>query len=220
MSIVLYDYWRSSASYRVRIALNLKRVAYESRPVSLIDGAQNADENRARNPQGFVPTLEVDGAPLTQSLAIIEWLDQTYPDPPLLPAHPDRPRRRLGARAGRRVRHPPGRQSARAQAAGDAVRCRQGSKGRLVSATGWNEGLEALETLAGEGPFLGGLAPDLSDVCLIPQLYNARRFDVPLDRLPEAATRRCRGRRARCLRRRASRPRHPLSNSTVSPRSC
>ncbi|HEY0629248.1 MAG TPA: glutathione S-transferase N-terminal domain-containing protein, partial [Sphingomicrobium sp.] len=85
---VLYDYFRSSASYRVRIALNLKGIDYEQRSVSLVQGAQNDPAYRALNPQGFVPTLDIDGHRLTQSLAIIVYLDQMYRDPPLMPADP------------------------------------------------------------------------------------------------------------------------------------
>ena len=88
MALVLHDYWRSSAGYRVRIALNLKRVAYDRIAVDLIGGAQALAANRAVNPQALVPTLVVDGVPLTQSLAIIDWLDHAYPDPPLTPADP------------------------------------------------------------------------------------------------------------------------------------
>ena len=85
---ILYDYWRSSASYRVRIALGLKGVDYESREVNLVEGAQSGDDNRARNAQGFVPTLAIDGHELTQSLAIIDYLDATRPEPPLVPPSP------------------------------------------------------------------------------------------------------------------------------------
>jgi glutathione S-transferase len=85
---VLFDYWRSSASYRVRIALNLKRIGYEAVAVDLAAGAQKAPEHRARNPQGFVPLLDIDGLRLSQSLAIIDYLDTTRPDPPLIPADP------------------------------------------------------------------------------------------------------------------------------------
>ena len=180
MSIVLYDYWRSSASYRVRIALNLKGVAYETRRVDLRAGEQHDAANRARNPQGLVPTLEVDGVPLVQSLAIIDWLDSAFPEPRLVPADP---LMRAAAMARALVVacdvHPI-----------DNLRVLK----RLESQFGadqaarddWYrhwvaEGLAALDAMAGEGPFLGGDAPDLSDVCLVPQLYNARRFDVPLD---------------------------------------
>jgi maleylacetoacetate isomerase len=182
-AIVLYDYWRSSASYRVRIALNLKGVVYEARPVNLVAGEQYEPANRARNPQGLVPTLEADGLILTQSLAIIDWLDATCPEPRLLPADP-------AARAAALARalvvacdiHPL-----------DNLRVLK----RLESQFGadqaarddWYrhwvaEGLAALEAMAGDGPFLGGDAPDISDVCLVPQLYNARRVALPLGAYP------------------------------------
>src|SRR5512132_2389623 len=82
---VLYDYYRSSAAYRVRIALNVKGVEYESRPISLVEGKQKSEEYRALNPQGFVPMLEIDGHRLVQSLAIINYLDLRFPTPPLIP---------------------------------------------------------------------------------------------------------------------------------------
>ena len=86
--VVLFDYWRSSASYRVRIALNLKGIAYRSVPTDLVADAQKAPDYVARNPQGFVPMLYIDGHDLTQSLAIIDYLDATRPEPRLLPADP------------------------------------------------------------------------------------------------------------------------------------
>src|SRR5688572_13582692 len=85
---ILYDYHRSSACYRVRIALNLKGVAYEAVPINLLEGAQKSDAYRARNPQGFVPLLEIDGHKLNQSLAIIDYLDATRPEPKLVPEDP------------------------------------------------------------------------------------------------------------------------------------
>src|SRR3954466_5630687 len=85
---ILYDYWRSSAAYRVRIALNLKSVDYESRQIELRESEQRSDEYRALNPQGLVPMLEIDGLKLTQSLAIMVYLDQRYPEPPTMPADP------------------------------------------------------------------------------------------------------------------------------------
>jgi maleylacetoacetate isomerase len=184
MTIVLHDYWRSSASYRVRIALNLKGVAYETRAVNLLAGEQRDTANIGRNPQGLVPTLEVDGTPITQSLAIIDWLDSAFPEPRLFPADPL-------ARAAALARalvvvadiHPI-----------DNLRVLK----RLESQFGadqaarddWYrhwiaEGLGALEAMAGEGPFLGGAAADVSDVCLIPQLYNARRLALPLEAYPK-----------------------------------
>lgn len=181
MKLVLYDYWRSSASYRVRIALALKGVAYDRVDVNLLDGSQRGDANRARNAQGFVPTLEVDGRPLTQSLAIIDWLDATFPEPPMVSRDPFVRSAQL-ARAlviaadihpldNLRVLKRLETQFGADQAARD-----DWYRHWVV------EGLDALEAMAGAGddggPFLGGDRPDLSDVCLVPQLYNARRFDL------------------------------------------
>ena len=184
MTIVLHDYWRSSAAYRVRIALNLKHIAYESRAVDLVAGLQSAPDNLARNPQGLVPTLEIDGVPLTQSLAIIDYLDATWPDPAMVPRDP-LARARVLAQAlvitadihpidNLRVLKRLENQFGADQAAKDA----------------WYrhwvaEGFSALETLAGPGPFLGGDAPNLADACLVPQMYNARRFALPLDAFPK-----------------------------------
>lgn len=184
MTPILYDYWRSSASYRVRIALNLKGVAYESRAVSLIDGAQSAPDNRARHPQGLVPTLEVDGLLLRQSLAIIDWIEATWPEPPLFPRHP-------AARAHSLAQalliacdvHPLDnlRVLKRLESQFDAGRDARDDWYRHWVA----EGFAALEQMAGEGPFLGGEAPDIADICLVPQMYNARRFDLPLAPYPK-----------------------------------
>ena len=88
MSVILYDYWRSSASYRVRIALNLKGIAYEAVSIDLTEGAQKSEEYRARNRQGFVPMLEMDGHRLNQSLAIIDYLDAQMEEPPFVPKDP------------------------------------------------------------------------------------------------------------------------------------
>jgi maleylacetoacetate isomerase len=183
MTIILHDYWRSSASYRVRIALNLKGVAYRSHPVDLRAGEQRGEANLARNPQGLVPTLEVDGIALVQSLAIIDWLDSAYPEPRLLPADPL-------ARAATLARalliacdiHPVDnlRVLKRLESQFGADQAARDTWYRHWIA----EGLQALETMAGPGPFLGGDAPDLSDVCLVPQFYNARRVDLPLDAYP------------------------------------
>lgn len=186
--MILYDYFRSSAAYRVRITLNLKGVAHERREVHLVQGAQRSDAHLARNPQGFVPALDIgDGRILTQSLAIIEWLDATYPEPRLIPTDPiaraDAMAQALVIAADihplnnlRVLRALESRFDADEAAKGDWYRH-------------WIvEGLTALEALAaakaGEGPFLGGAAPGIADVMLVPQLYNARRFDTPLDAFP------------------------------------
>ena len=182
---VLYDYWRSSAAYRVRIALNLKGVDYERRQIDLRDGEQRSDEYLARNPQGLVPMLEIDGLRLTQSLAIIGYLDMRYPNQPLIPAS--------GAERAHVVAlamtiacdiHPL-----------NNLRVLKYLKGQLghsqEEVDGWyahwiREGLPALEALAapGAGKFLFGNGPTGADVCLIPQLYNARRYNVRLDEYP------------------------------------
>jgi maleylpyruvate isomerase len=181
----LHGYFRSSASYRVRIALNLKGLRAEHLAHHLRKGEQCAPAYLAINPQGLVPTLEADqGAILTQSLAIIEWLDETHPEPPLLPADP---LRRAKVRAFALVlacdTHP-------VQNLKVLARLRQlGLPEEQV--TGWaawvnQEGLLACEKLiAGEtGPFCFGAAPTMADLCLIPQLANARRFGVDLAAFP------------------------------------
>lgn len=180
--MILYDYFRSSASYRVRIALNLKGVAVERRDIMLLENQQRSPEHLARNPQGFVPALEVDGTVITQSLAILDWLDARYLAPRLIPADPD-------ARAAALARalviaadtHPL-----------NNLRVMRRLKDMGVDEAGRNdwtrhwiaEGFTALEAMAGEGPFLGGDAPGVADLFLVPQMYNARRFDTPLATFP------------------------------------
>ena len=182
---ILYDYYRSSAAYRVRIALNLKRVDYEQRPVNLLESEQNADGYRALNPQGLVPLLEIDGHRISQSLSIIVYLDQLFPEPPLMPRDPaEQAHVRAMALAIACDIHPL-----------NNLRVLKYLKSELghsqEDADRWyahwiSEGLPALEALAAPkaGAFLFGDAPTVADVCLVPQLYNARRFDVPLDDYP------------------------------------
>ena len=182
---ILYDYFRSSAAYRVRIGLNLKGIDYESRPIDLRADEQKSADYRTLNPQGLVPMLEIDGLRLTQSLAILNYLDLRFPTQPLLPA-----------RAAER---------AHVVALAMTVACdihplnnlrvlkylkhELGHSQDEVDAwyVHWvTEGLTALEAMAAPlaGKFLVGDAPTAADVCLVPQLYNARRFNVPLDAFP------------------------------------
>lgn len=182
--MILYDYFRSSAAYRVRIALNLKRVPHERREVHLVKGEQRSAEHIARNPQGLVPALDIGGGNvLTQSLAIIEWLDAAYPEPRLIPAGP-----LVRAEAMARALliaadiHPINnlRILKRLESQFGADEAAKAEWYRHWIA----EGFAALEAMAGNGPFLGGDAPDVSDVLLVPQMYNARRFELPLDAYP------------------------------------
>ena len=175
----LHGYFRSSASYRVRIALNLKGLRAEHLPHHLRKGEQCAPAYLAINPQGFVPTLESDdGDILTQSLAIIEWLDETHPTPPLLP---EDPLRRAKVRAFSMAlacdTHP-------VQNLKVLARLRQLGlpEEKVTEWAAWanREGLAACEKLiaAEAGPFCFGAAPTMADLCLVPQLANARRFGV------------------------------------------
>jgi len=184
----LYDYFRSSAAYRVRIALNLKGIAPEREYVHLRKGAQRSEDYLALNPQGLVPALVTDdGRVLTQSLAIIEYLDETVPLPQLLPGGAaERARVRALALAVACDIHPI-----------DNLRVLR----YLVQTVGVEEaqkdawykywidvGLEALETALARDPATGrfchGDSPTLADVCLVPQLANARRVDMDLSPYP------------------------------------
>ena len=184
--IKLYDYWRSSACYRMRIALNLKNVAYESEEVSLHPDhlEQNSDQYRAINPQMRVPSVEIDGQVFGQSMALIEWLEETQPEPPLLPTDPVQ---RLKVRAFADIVacdiHPLNNSSVlkylreEFAASPDAVGEWYGT---------WvTRGFEALEALAPtDQKFLFGEAPGLAEICLIPQIYNAERFKIDLAAFP------------------------------------
>jgi len=183
--VIFYDYFRSSAAYRVRIALNLKGIEYETRQVDLREDAQKSAEYRALNPQGLVPMLEIDGHRLTQSLAIINYLDIRYPVPPLIPAAAaERAHVVAMAMAIACDIHPL-----------NNLRVLKYLKNELGHSQdeldNWyvhwiREGLPALEAMAKpkSGKFLFGDVPTGADVCLVPQLYNARRFNVPIDDFP------------------------------------
>ena len=182
---VLYDYYRSSAAYRVRIGLNLKGIEYESRPINLLESQQKSDDYRALNPQGLVPLLEIDGRRLTQSLAILGYLDQRFPNQPFLPtAAADRAHVVGMAMVVACDIHPINNLRILKY-----LKHELGQEQEAIDAwyRHWiSEGLPALEALAkpGAGKFLYGDAPTGADICLIPQLYNARRYNVPLDDYP------------------------------------
>jgi maleylacetoacetate isomerase len=183
--LVLFDYWRSSASYRVRIALESLGLPYRREPVDLLAGEQRSPEHRARNPQGLVPALAIDGQMLTQSLSIIEYLSETRPGARFLPSDPL------------------GRQRVRAISCAIAMEihavCNTGVVGHLMTLAesgeaeraGWmkkfiGEGLAAVETLLDNpatGTFCHGETPTMADFCLVPQVYNAERWGADIGAL-------------------------------------
>jgi maleylacetoacetate isomerase len=185
-AVVLYDYWRSSASYRVRIALNMIGIDYSIEPVNLLDREHRSAAHLERNPQGLVPTLEIDGRVLTQSLAIIEYLDETR-------------------RAGLLPSDAPGRQRVRALAAAIAMEihpvCNLSVVTHVMELTGggdavrsaWMQkyigrGLAAFERMLENdeaGLFCHGDEPGLADICLVPQIYNAERWGADLSACPK-----------------------------------
>jgi maleylacetoacetate isomerase len=182
---ILHDYFRSSAAYRVRIALNLKGVDYEQRSVNLAQGAQKDSAYRELNPQGFVPMLEIDGQRLTQSLAICDYLDANFRDPPFVPeGAADRAHVLALALAVACDIHPINNLRILKYLSG-TLNVEESARDEWYRH--WVvEGLESLEALAAPraGAFLFGDAPGLADICLVPQLYNARRFSVPINRYP------------------------------------
>jgi maleylacetoacetate isomerase len=183
----LYSYFRSSAAYRVRIALNLKGLPYEIVPVHLTKegGHQRKSEFRAINPQMRVPAIELSGGEiLTQSLAIIEYLDEIHPEPPLLPAD--------------------ALERAKVRAIAQIVACdihplnnlvtlqyiKRQLKHEQAEIDAWYhhwviEGFTAIETMIAPAPYACGARVTLADVFLVPQVFNARRLNVPLDRFPK-----------------------------------
>lgn len=178
--VVLHDYWRSSACYRVRIALAQLGIPYRKVPIDLLKGEQRAEEYRAINPQGLVPTLEIDGRVLTQSLAIIEYLAETRPDAGFLPADPaDRHYVRTISYAVAMEIHPI---------------CNTHVAAHVVDLTGdpdareeWMRhfivpGFANVERLlqGRSGRFVFGDRPTMADICIVPQLYNARRWGADI----------------------------------------
>ncbi|HLN10321.1 MAG TPA: maleylacetoacetate isomerase [Xanthobacteraceae bacterium] len=183
----LYSYFRSSAAYRVRVALNLKGIAYETVPIHLTrdGGRQNSAEFRAINPQMRVPVLVLDsGERLVQSLAIVDYLDHAFPAPPMLPTE-------VVARA-------------KALSIAEIIACDihpinnlvtlNYLRGRLghdqAAVDAWYAhwivtGFEAIEAMIRPGPYAFGAEPSVADLCIVPQVYNARRYKVSLDRFPK-----------------------------------
>lgn len=183
----LYTYFRSSAAYRVRIALNLKGMTYEAVPVDLRPGAHRHPDYLLRNPQGLIPALEDGPAVISQSLAIIEYLEETRPQPPLLPRAPlDRARVRSMALAIACDIHPLNNLRVL-----NYLRSPLGHDEAAVDI--WYrhwiaEGFRALEEEAkrssGDGRHVFGAEVTLADVCLVPQMFNARRFKCNLEPFP------------------------------------
>ncbi len=181
--LVLHDYFRSSASYRVRIALNLKGLDYERVEVSLIAGEQRSDAYLEQNAQGFVPMLVAGDDVIIQSLAIIDWIDRAYDEPRLIP-NDAMPRAVALAQAHVVASdiHPLNNLRVLKYLTKD-LGLNDLTKNRWYQH--WIcEGFDALEAMAGDGKFLGGDAPNIADACLVPQMYNARRFEVPLHTYP------------------------------------
>jgi len=184
--VKLYSYFRSSAAYRTRIALNLKGIAFETVAVHLTrdGGEQHAPEFRAVNPQKRVPALALDnGEVLLQSLAIIEYLDEVYPDPPLLPKDPiERARARAVAQIIACDIHPLNNTSSlsylRTALKADQSAVREWYRHWIVT------GFEAVEALIKPAPHAFGRHVTVADIFIVPQVANARRFNVPLDRFP------------------------------------
>ena len=181
---VLHDFWRSSAAYRVRIVLNLKGVAYRAIPIDLGKGEHERDDYHSLNPQGLVPTLQIDGHVLTQSLAIIDYLDATHPEPPMVSSDPLRRSRTLAqALTIAADIHPVNNLRIL-----NALRTDFGASEEQVGlwVQRWiADGFAALEETAPATGLFGGATPDLADVCLVPQMYNARRFELDLTPYPK-----------------------------------
>jgi maleylacetoacetate isomerase len=185
MSFTLHSAWRATAPYRVRIGLALKGVAYDYAAVDLIRGDQRTPEYRAVNPQGLTPALDLGGGRvLTQSLAILEWLEEEYPDPPLLPKTSlDRQAVRAMALIIACDIHPLNNTRVGRKLSKMGI----DQAGILDWTQGWiRDGFDALEPLVvqyGQG-FAFGDTPSLADCCLIPQVYSARRYEVDLGPWP------------------------------------
>lgn len=188
MSIRLYSYWRSSAAYRVRIALNLKGLDHEIVPVSLEPGVSEhrGEAYRTKNPQMLVPFLEDGELGIAQSMAILEYLEETYPNVMLLPkTEPERSRVRAFCNGIACDIHPLN--NLRVM---NFIKTEYGADPTAAWYRHWiHEGFRAAEALAGDGPYVFGDTVTLADAFLVPQAYNARRFNIPLDDFPKLVTR-------------------------------
>jgi len=183
--VVLYSYWRSSSAWRVRIALNLKEIEYEYRAVSLIKGEQQDPRYLAINPLGRVPTLLIDGQTLTQSRAIMEYLDDTRPNPSLLPSDP------VGRAQARAIADVMVADIQPLQNLKVLQKLQQDFGASDDKKSEWakhfnHAGLKAVETMAKKtaGRYCVGDSVTLADICLVPQLYSARRFNVDMSEFP------------------------------------
>ncbi len=180
---IFHEYWRSSAAYRVRIVLNLKGIAYRSVQLDLTLGENQREDYHSLNPQGLVPTLEIDGHVLTQSLAIIDYLDATHKHPPMVSSDPLKRSRTLAqALTIAADIHPVNNLRIL-----NALRSDFGASEEQVRL--WVQrwiaaGFAALEESAPDAGLFGGDTPDLADVCLVAQMYNARRFELDLAPFP------------------------------------
>ncbi len=189
MPLILHGAWRATAPYRVRIALHLKGLAFANAPVDLRGGEQRGEAYRALNRQGLVPALETGGPVLTQSLAILEWLEETHPRPPLLPADPES---RAVVRAMADIVacdiHPLN--NLRVLQAVERLGFSMGSPEQRAWGARWiDDGFAALEPMVarhGAG-FAFGETPTLADCCLIPQIWSSSRFAVDMAPYPALA---------------------------------
>ena len=195
-ALVLHGYWRSSSAYRVRIALELKGLHATHAPVDLVAGEQRGEAHRARSPSGYVPALEVDGSPIVESVAILEWVEEAFPAPPLLPSAPlDRAYVRGLVEVVNSGTQPLQNLWVLTRFFGNDPQAKADWAREVIA-----RGLASFEALVDRhrrssgdrGPFCFGEQPTLADAVLVPQLYNARRFQVdpapyPLVRSIEAA---------------------------------